>query len=475
MSSEPSREPAAAPAASPRAAAARARELAARSAFRRGLLVATAVLVGAVAILAVLGALAPPRVSAVSVDAAAATSRPGQRLAIELSQPASAEGATLTVTPAADAELAIDGATATVRFTGMLDYATEYTVRIVGLHGAATGAEGSVETSFVTPDPGIVTLVRGDDGDRLVRSPIDGGEATTIAEAPAIGDVAVAGATVAMSVDDGDGARVRILVPDAEPVEAHGPYEASIRALRGTEAGVFGWIISRGVDGTRDYANTLVVYDLAGESARTNVPVEITLPDGAPLTAVDWAWVPGTTSLVVQDQDGFTWLASAIGGEPQLLGAWGTLRGFIPGTASLLTEDGADLLVTDLTTGTSTPFGLTPPVVPDDDIVGESAVLSSDATAWIVHHFDRTRSPSLTGSALVRVDDGGTGVGTELYRTSGDASIILDLCVSPNGQYVAATVTDVGAVAARPTTVLVDARAGGTRRSVPGGSIEWCD
>ena len=51
----------------------------------------------------------------------------------------------------------------------------------------------------------------------------------------------------------------------------------------------------------------LVVLDLAGESrigrdhrARRRA-----------LAAVDWAWVPGTTSLVVQDQDGFTWLASA--------------------------------------------------------------------------------------------------------------------------------------------------------------------
>jgi len=458
--------------------------------FRRALAITITGLVVLVGALAVLGAIAPPRLSGATINAATATERPGQRLAMTLSQPVAVDGAVLTVTPAADAELAIDGTTATVRFSGMLDYATEYTVRIEGLRGTATGATGTVETRFTTPDPGAVTLLRGVDGepDRVVRSPIDGAEAETIAEADAIGDLAVAGSpsadgtgagqTVAISVDDGDGARVRILVPDAPAVEAHGPYEASIRALRGTEAGLFGWIISRGVDGEREYVNTLVVYDLAGESAATNVPVEITGPGGAPLLAVDWAWVPGSTSMVVQDQDGFTWLADATGGEPTLLGTQGTLRGFVPGTAKVLTEEAPDLLLTDLATGESSPFGLRQPAADPDRVPGESAVIGVDAAAWIVHRLDRTRTPSLVGSSIVRTDADGD---TVLFETAGESSIILDLCVSPNGQFIAATVAatanadaDAGATAPRPTTVLIDARTGGSSRSVPGESISWC-
>jgi hypothetical protein len=456
----------------------RARRRTGGTGFRRAIAVSVVALVVLVAVLGVLGAIAPPRSTGVSVNAAATTERPGQRLAISLSQPVQTEGATLSVEPAAAAELVLEGSTATVRFTGMLDYATEYTVRIDGLRGTATGAAGSVETTFATPDPGVVTLVRSTDGgdDRIVRSPIAGTDAVTIAEAPAIGDLAVAGDTVAISVDDGGGARVRILVPDEQPVDASGPYEASIRALRGTTAGLFGWIISRGVDGERDYVNTLVVYDLAGESASTNVPVEITAPGGAALLAVDWAWVPGTTSLVVQDQDGFSWLADSTGGDPVLLGNPGILRGFVPGTAMALTEDGADLLVTDLATGESSPFGLRPPTSGDDTVPGESAVLSVDASAWIVHRLDRTRTPSLVGSSIVRTDADGE---TLLFETSADGAIILDLCVSPNGQYVAATVASTtasteDAEAQRPTTVLVDARTGGTSRSVPGESITWC-
>ena len=453
-----------------------------RGRFRRGLAIAITTLVVLVGVLAVLGAIAPPRLAGASINAATATEWPGQRLALTLSQPVDPAGAVLTVTPAADAVLEIDGTTATVRFTGMLDYATDYTVRIDALRGTATGATGSVETTFTTPDPGVVTLVRGLDGapDQVVRSPIDGAEAEPIAEAESIGDLAVAGSPgtqqmVAVSVDDGDGARVRILVPDQPAVEAHGPYEASIRALRGTEAGLFGWIISRGVDGEREYVNTLVVYDLAGESGTTNVPVEITAPGGEPLLAVDWAWVPGSTSLVVQDQDGFTWLADATGGEPTLLGTQGILRGFVPGTAKVLTEDAPDLLVTDLATGDAAPFGLRAPVADADAVPGESAVLADDAAVWIVHRLDRTRSPSLVGSSIVRTDADGD---TVLFETAGDGAIILDLCVSPNGQFVAATVaataTGDAATNTRPTTVLIDARAGGSSRSVPGESISWC-
>lgn len=448
------------------------------TAFRRAIAISVVVLLVLVAVLGVLGAIAPPRSNGVSVNPAATTERPGQRLAISLSQPVETAGATLTVEPAAAAELVLEGSTATVRFDGMLDYATEYTVRIDGLRGAATGATGAVETSFTTPDPGVVTLVRGADGtdDRIVRSPIAGSDAETVAEAPAIGDLAVAGDTVAISVDEGEGARVRILVPDQQPVDASGPYEASIRALRGTQAGLFGWIISRGADGEREYVNTLVVYDLAGESAATNVPVEITAPGGEPLFAVDWAWVPGTTSLVVQDQDGFSWLADSTGGDPVLIGNPGTLRGFVPGTVMALTEDAPDLLVTDLGTGESVPFGLRPPASSADTVPGESAVLSLDASAWIVHRLDRTRTPSLVGSSIVRTDADGE---TVLFETSADGAIILDLCVSPNGQYVAATVAsttaaDDDADAQRPTTVLIDARTGGTSRSVPGESITWC-
>ena len=450
--------------------------------FRRGLAIAIVSLVVLVGVLAVLGAIAPPRLSGASINVAAATERPGQRLALTLSQPVAIDGAELIVTPEAAAELSIDGTTATVRFSGMLDYATDYTVRIEGLRGTATGATGAIETRFTTPDPGIVTLLRGAAGepDRVVRSPIDGTDVETVAEAGTIGDLAVAGSPgteqmIAVSVDDGDGARVRILVPDQPAVEAHGPYEASIRSLRGTEAGLFGWIISRGVDGERDYVNTLVVYDLAGESGTTNVPVEITGPGGAALLAVDWAWVPGSTSLVVQDQDGFTWLADATGGEPTLLGTQGILRGFVPGTAMVLTEDAPDLLVTDLATGEAAPFGLRPPASDPDAVAGESAVLAVDAAVWIVHRLDRTRTPSLIGSSIVRTDADGD---TVLFETSGDGSIILDVCVSPNGQFVAATVasTAVGdaTTAPRPTTVLIDARDGGSSRSVPGESINWC-
>lgn len=467
-------------------AATTADDRAAGRGFRRAIGAAIAVLLATAGTLAVLGAFAPPRLSAVSVDPAAATTRQGQRLVIALSQPAAVDGATLTITPATPAQLQIDGATVTVRFTGMLDYATDYAIRIDGVRGAATGATGSIATSFTTPDPGVVTLVRSDDGDRVIRSPIAGGGTETVIEADRIGDTAVAGDVVAVTVNDGDGSHVRIVTPGHDPVDAYGPYDASIRALRGTDAGILGWIISRGVDGEREYRNTLVVYDLAGTSASTNVPVEITAPGGAPLIAVDWAWVPGTTSLVVQDQDGLTWLASAIGGDPQLLGSLGTLRGFVPGTATLLTESGTDLLVTDLTTGESAPFGLVVPggaaqgEAADDggaddggDVVGESAAVSTDSAAWIVHHLDPGAAAPISGSSIVRTSTDDDGV--ELYRTPGAASIILDLCVSPNGQYVAATVTDVGGQAAQQTTVLIDARAGGTRRSVPGGSIDWCD
>lgn len=430
------------------------------------------VVVGALAIvagtLAIAGAAAPPRISSTAVAPDALVSRPGQRLVVTLNQPIAAEGLRLVVEPEATAEVSAEGAVITVRFTGMLDYATTYRVVVDSVRGTATGAAGRIETAFSTPDEHILLVAAGAQGDQLVRASATSGAAPEIVyEAPRIGEFVRVGGGLAVVSDDGAGPVVRHLDAAGGDFVLGGPEEASYRALRAAPDGrSFGYVMT-----SPDVGPEHTVYDsvLFLVDAATDIATEVAGFDGTPISVADWAYVRGTSSLLVRSTDQQGYLIDTAGGDPIPLGTLGLLRGFVPGTTTILSDRWPDTTATELTTGEAALVTIPPVPVAEGEVLGDFAALGADEYLRIVHVFVSDPLPRWSTSRLSRV--GADGV-RELFRPP--AGAITGMCVSPNAQLVALTVIDPRDADAAPLTYLVDTRTGSTVRTVSGSRPDWC-
>ncbi len=466
-------------------AAARAalRERAGLRRFRRSWTALVLSLAVAAAALGTASALQGPRVSSASLNAAAAVERAGQRLVIRADQPLTAvDAADVEVSPEAAVEVSTDGAQLTLRFTGLLRYATEYRVS-VAVHGAATGIAGRLEHSFATPDIDVDTLVRHGEGtdapDRVVRQPLAGsGAGTTLLEAPRIQEYARAGSLVAAVVLDAEGHPGIELAStdDGLTTTVSTPPARTIRRLGANASGdLLGFIVDgEGAGAT----STLYLLDLTDGSW---VPRAVDGPDGSPLAAMDWLMVPGTGSLVVQAQDEQLYLVDALHPEtaPAPLGRHTELRGFLPGTLRLVVADPDRGAIVDLAQGTTTTLTL-PVAEPERGLYPDAVTLTSDASYAALYVDPMGASDAGVRSVLYAVNAAGT---RELFRPPNATSRIGAVCLSPNGQYLAVELVPGGSTAdgypirigwRDTTTFFVDAHTGAVRRSVAGMLADWC-
>ncbi|TXK19413.1 hypothetical protein [Homoserinibacter sp. GY 40078] len=450
--------------------------------FRLGWVTTVVVLALAATGLGAAGAAQGPRLASGSVNAEAAVSRPAGRIVLDANQPIDDVAASdVTITPSAGFEVTQDGAAVTVRLTGMLDYAQDYTVEVAA-RSASTGAPGVLRFSFTTPGADVLALQRGagaDGGDRVVRTSLAGSaEVETVFEAPRIQEYALLGRVLVAVVLDADDTPSLVtvdttngLVGEVAVGEADGIREvhASPNAL------LVGFLVDRQTD--EGLVSTLAVYDPTDGSG---VIREIADADGVPLAARDWAFVPGTGSLVVQTTDRQLYLVDAVAGtEPSPLGSHSELRGFLPGTTTLVVADPDGGTLLDLAAGTSTPLELPTAEVDPHLTLGTVLMLGPDSYVQLLTDpYDSGAIPAL--SALVRVDAKGT---SPLYAPATATSRIGRVCLSPNAQYLAVEVIPGGsgsdlypAVPGYPDTTIyfVDARDGSTSRGVVGMLPDWC-
>jgi len=444
------------------------------------------IVIGALALGAVglgaAGAAAPPRVSSVAVAPDALVSRSGQRVVLTLNQPVAADELRLTISPDVPTELSAEGAVVTVRFDGMLDYATDYRIVLDGVRGTATGAAGRVEASFTTPDESVLLIAGDAAGEQVVRASATSGaspevlyRALRIAEAVRVGD------GIAVISDEGDGPAVRQLAPDAAAFVLGGPAEASYRALHSAPDGRgFGYVMT-----SPDVGPEHTVYDsvLFLVDAATGIATEVLGFDGTPIPVADWSYVRGTSSILVRSADQQGYLVDTTGGDPVPLGTLGLLRGFVPGTTTVLSDHWPDTNATELTTGETTLVAIARvPVaeagggavdgggeVDTREVVGDFAALGGGEYARLVHVFVGDPQPRWSSSVLWRAGADGA---SELFRPP--AGTITGMCVSPNAQLLALTVIDPQVSDAAPLSYIVDSRTGSTIRTVAGARADWC-
>jgi hypothetical protein len=457
------------------------RERAARRRFQRSWLTVVAVLAVAAAGLGLASVAQGPRLSSAAFNVGAAVERAGQRLVLKADQPlAPVEARDVTIDPAAPIELTADGAQLTVRFTGMLRYATEYRIT-VRVRSAATGAEGRLEYRFATPDVDTFSLVRHDPGtdgtDRVVRHSLSGDTAdVTVLEAPHVQEYAPIGETIAAVVlDDRDAPSLVLVTPDGMTTPVSVPSARGIRGLRvATSGDLLGYIVEgEGVTG----ATTLYLLDLSDGSW---VPIEVRGPGDTALTPLDWTFVPGTTSLVMQAADQQLYLVDPVAGtEATPLGQHTELRGFLPGTLRLVVADPDGGAIVDLTDGTTTALELPLAEAPPGLYPG-AFVLTSPASYVELYNDPMGYADVGARSILYAVDADGT---RELFRPATATSRIGAVCLSPNGQYLAVEVVPGGATPdnypnapgwSGTTIYYVDAASGATSRGVTGMAADWC-
>lgn len=453
--------------------------------FRRLTIVLVSVLVGVAGGLAAAGATRGPRLSSAEVNPHAVSSRAGQRLVLTADQPLSqVRSSQVDISPSATTEVSVDGSALTIRFPGILDYGTTYTVDVAAV-GEFTGVSSRLEYEFSTPDVDIYALLRASatGTDQILRSSLAGSVSNEIVyEAPRIQEYVRLDDLLAVVTLDGDDNPTLLLTSMTDEFES-GIYVDDPRAIRDLHAAdsgdLFGYVVDSGRDPAGSSpASSLFVYDTTDSSG---VPMEVTGPGGGPLSIMAWTFVPGTTSLVAQGEDQQLYLLDPLTDEVAIpLGRHRELGGFIPGSRQLVVADPQGSSIVDLESGLTTELELPDPTTDPTRYPGKQVLLTPrdyiELSTAVIPGSDDYQ----VNSALDLTDATGS---RELYTTPSDDSWIRDYCLSPNGEYLAVEVVpknsppdDYPIVTGYAGTTIFFVRIsdGSSSRSVNGFLPDWC-
>jgi hypothetical protein len=447
--------------------------------YRRAVGATVGILVLAASTLGIAGAFRGPHLDDAGVAAATALERTGQRLVLQADQAVEpVDAADVRITPDVPVEVSSEGRAITIRFTGMLRALTEYDVA-VAVTGTATGVSADLAYTFTTPDVEAAVLVRDADGRDQVRSRgVSGTDAVTLFAADRIQEFALARdgiAAVLLGETGPEGRLVFALAGDDVTLEVPLPGPGRVQRLgASTTTGLLGALFtSSDPDGV---ASQLLLFDPVGPSGLVH---PVTGLDGQPVSVLDWRFVPGTAYLVVQTFDEALLLVDTAAPDtpPVPLGEHAEMRGFLPGSLTLVVADPLSGGTIDLQTGDTTTLEL-----PDDHLdttayPGEIVALGVDRYLEVVSH---PGPDFVLDFEILLVDTAGVEV---VYDPDAGISI-RDVCLSPNAQYLAVEVLDPQGepdgypnVSGRTgsTTYFVDLQTGSANRGMAGFAASWCD
>ncbi|MEI5584839.1 MULTISPECIES: hypothetical protein [unclassified Agromyces] len=447
----------------------------------------TRLVVAIVAVLAVLvvalgaaNALRGPRVLETVASVDDATRLAGTTIEFRLNQPvADLEAGAVRVEPSTDAAVSVEDRTVRVELAAPLRPSQDYAVEVVGVRAAAGGPESALRHGFRTADETLHVLQRRADGDdTVVRASTGDAEPEVVLAVPRIESFAHAGDVVAAVelLDDGSHVlRLAAAGQDAPAARLALPRPGDLRALQGSTTRPLLGFVQDGEDGSA----TLHLLDVA--DGVTAAPQPVLALDGAPMQVADYAFVPGSSSVVVRDRDGAMFLVDATGARPSTpLGSHAELRGMLPGTSTVVVADPDRGATIDLATGETATLELPPAVLPDGAYPGRVTALDADGA----HLVDVLLLDGAGGQAslVARADAAGTSI---VYAPPA-GSTVLDHCLSPGGTLVAVETGAAGASAADgpgdeddpgvadTITTLVEVDGGRVVLSLAGGSTDWC-
>ena len=456
--------------------------------FRRrlvGTVVALAIIAGGFAFASVVQG---PRLESGQIDAARATRLAGETLTLTVNQPvADFDAGDVEVEPAASVTAESSDRSIVVTFETPLDSAAEYTVRVPGVVGAYQGTAATLEYHFETPDEEVYSLVRRSDSgepDVVQRAWLTEPEPEVVFSAPRIQEFArVDDILAVVTIDDED--RNQLVLSQAkqpDPYELGLPADASIRELAASTTNpLVGFVLDTpAVDGVKQYESALMTMDLSGASPADPAPV-LGL-DGTPVRVAAWAFVPGSTSVVVQDFEKSLFLIDVLGQQPATpLGVHTEIRGFLPGTTDLVVADPDRGALIDLSDGTTATLDLPPADLAPNVYPGRITML--DDTRYLMSLTAAKVEDGRNVRSSVLAEVGADGGLDQVFAPATETSLIREYCVSPNGRYVAVATSPEGGHPdgysnnpgyTETMTSVVEIATGRIMLSLPGGLSDWC-
>ena len=456
----------------------------ARSFWVLGLSLAGALALTA-AVLGVIGARRGPDLISATISVERAVAAGGQPLVLQGRQPLE-EVTTpqVTISPAADFTVETQEAQIVLRFARPLAYSTDYAVTITDVRSRHTHVPSQWSYSFTTPGYAVYSLVSRGPGsfgedDQVLRTSPDGDPVPVLAT-PGIESYTVVSGMVVAVVREND-LETRLVASagaEADLMTLDTPAGTAIGLLAGSaEQGMVGYTVVGAESGTdRFYDNTLFLQDMTDVA---KPPQEITQADGSELRVIDWGFVPGTRSLVLQDEEGQFFLTGLSPGSAlSPLGIHDQLLGFLPGTATLVVLKGTDEVMLDLALGKTTT--LPPPSdAGDTDILAGQRTMISPAE-WVQQFDDLNYADEVT-SITSRLEHTLDGKAETVATIPPDLGRLLDSGVSGNGQYAWTQILDVSAprddltsgATDNSVTVVIDLATGESLFAVPGAHPLW--
>jgi len=445
-----------------------------RPRFRLTAAVTIGVLVLAVVSLTLANARQGPRLLDAQINPNAAVEGAGQRLVLRVDQTvAKLTADQVSVTPVAPVETRSDGAAVMLRFTDSLRFGTTYEIT-ARVRSAATGASATLRYSFRTPEGAFYLLQRAasntDSGApaQIVRGFTGSTEQQVVRSQPRIEQYAVADPAIAVVTSDAAGAGTLTVGPlDGSKPSVTLADHSQISQLKSSgPGGLFGFVLTPLNE--RDLTGGgLHIYDPAAGKL-----IKVSGFDGKLLDPLDWAFVPGTTSIVAQRDDSSLYLIDPLSRAPtQALGGHTRMYGFVPGSTTLIVDDNGHDKAIDLATGNTS--SLPAIELADAAALQQLLPLGGDRgyLGWVVTQ-DGAASVVVLGDGEVR----------QIYAEDPDpAGGIQNICLSPNGQYLAvaklprdaATNPDTAGFANK--TQLIDTATGRTEQKMAGSDINWCN
>lgn len=429
-----------------------------------------------------------PRVASTAVNAIGTVEQQGTRLVLTPNQRLrEVDPSQVVLEPAAEYSLAQDDGSITVTFEQLLSYDTSYTLTVSDAVNSSTGVSSTLEAGFTTPQLEVSTLVRGAIStsgtleDRVIETNVSGGgEPRILFTSPRLQEYALTDAFVAVIEQDSAGLGAVGVAPRAEPgpavplnLDATGSF-SSLAA--DAESGLIGFVVD-GMhdDGQTELVRSLFVFDTSDTSFR---PKQITGPDGTPLMVSAWAFAPRTGALIAQTLDEQLYLVNVLAGTPaESIGQAQHFHGFIPGTATAVTSGVGGYTLFDLSAGTAEAISPAAMTLSESQYLTQTSVLDPDGTQI------SAVADAAAGLADVTVELAGESGQRTLYDPGDSGEWLRDICVSPNGQYLAVE-TGLGAqgpdgYAVLPgmkqsTTTIIDIASGAELRRLTGFLTSWC-
>lgn len=437
--------------------------------FRRVVVATLGVLALATTGLGVAGALRGPQLDDAAVAAADAIQRTDQRLVLRADQNLEpVDGDDVRIDPAVPVEVTSDGATITLRFTGMLRALTEYRVT-VDVTGAGSGVDARLEYRFATPDLEFALLAGSESGsDEVRRVAATTGETATIYRADGIAEFAELSYGLALALENENGVPSRVVIaPEGESLvqEVTLPGEGRVSELHAaSRTDLLGFVFTS-TDQTRADAR-LAQLLLLDPVAGSPIPAPVTGLDGEPLSVLDWTFVPGTPYLVVQAFDQSILLVDTTSDAPPVpLGEHAELRGFVPGTVTLVVADPLSGSIVDLSDGATTVLDLPDDGRAESDYRGDLVVLDQVSYLEAV-----SRPTGDTGFLLDYEVLAVTREGTTVVADPEPGVFVRGLCLSPNAQFVAIQLVR----GIEEASVAIVDLATGDERVLAGTAPSWC-